>query len=62
MTGVCWRKRTHKWEVNITINGKFKYLGSFIDKEDAIKVRKEAEIKYDFHPNHGKVLENGGLR
>ena len=28
------------------INQKYIYLGSFINKQDAIKVRKEAELKY----------------
>lgn len=32
-------------------------LGHYIEKEDAIKVRKEAEIKYGFHENYGKKLE-----
>ncbi len=54
VTGVCWRKRQKKWEVNIVINGKFIYLGRFTDKADAIAARKAAEIEHGFHKNHGK--------
>ena len=44
--GVCWDKRAKKWKGHIMINGKTKHLGYFINKEDAIKARKEADIKY----------------
>ena len=40
----------------IKINYKTIYLGSFKNKEDAILARKEAEIKYDFHSNHDRVM------
>ena len=44
--GVCWDKKAKKWKAYIMINGKTKHLGYFINKEDAIKARKEGEIKY----------------
>jgi hypothetical protein len=35
--GVSFRKETQKWEANIWINGKKKYLGSYGTPEDAAK-------------------------
>ena len=52
-TGVVWFKRYSKWRARITINGKEKHLGYFIEKGDAITARKKANIKYGFHENHG---------
>jgi len=37
----------------IGVNNKTIRLGSFTDKEDAIKARKHAEKLYGFHANHG---------
>jgi hypothetical protein len=51
--GVSWCTRTNKWVSQVTINGKTIFLGRFIDKVDAIKVREKANIKYSFHKNHG---------
>lgn len=39
--------------VFIAHNNKFIYLGWFKKKNDAIRVRKKAEVHYKFHPNHG---------
>ena len=46
VTGVRWHKASNKWASLITFNGKEKHLGVFKNKSDAIKARKEAEIKY----------------
>ena len=54
--GVCWEKRPKKWKASITINGKAIGLGYFINKEDAIKARKEGEIKY-FGEFRSKIYE-----
>ena len=45
-TGVYWYKSRSKWLVRITVNGKCINLGYYDDLEEAVKVRKEAEIKY----------------
>ena len=45
-TGVVWNKKNNKWIAQITVNYKNIYLGSFINFEDAVKARKEAEEKY----------------
>lgn len=46
VTGVSWNKQNKKWESYIKINDEFIHLGNFKNKEDAIRVRKEAEEKY----------------
>ena len=52
--GVCWSKERMKWQAAIKVNGKRKFLGRFDDINDAALARKNAEIKYGFHRNHGK--------
>lgn len=56
VTGVYYNKINKYWVAQIKINYKTIYLGSFKNKEDAILARKEAEIKYDFHSNHDRVM------
>lgn len=46
VTGVSWEERTQKWHSYIWVNKKCLHLGRFIDFDDAVKVRKEAEEKY----------------
>lgn len=52
--GVCWHKDARKWNAYIKIDGKRKSLGYYHDVDDAIKARKDAEIEFCFHKNHGK--------
>lgn len=44
--GVCFSKTMNKWQARITINSKGIVLGYFDTKEEAYKVRKEAEEIY----------------
>jgi hypothetical protein len=44
--GIFWSEDGKYWMTYITVNKKRIYLGYFADKEQAIKARKEAEIKY----------------
>jgi hypothetical protein len=44
--GVTWNKRANKWSAQIKINGKHISLGDYINIEDAIKARKDGELKY----------------
>ena len=44
--GVGWRSHCNKWRAYIQCDGKFIHLGNFDNKEDAIKARKDAEVKY----------------
>ena len=45
-TGVSWAKRESKWSSYIMVDYKKKHLGYFTNKKEAIKARKEGEIKY----------------
>lgn len=53
--GVSWDKNHKKYEAYITFRGNRIRLGFFKKKEIAIKVRKEAELKYfgEFSKNEG---------
>lgn len=44
--GIYWHKRNNRWRAQIVVNHKQIYLGNFVNEQDAIKVRKKAEIKY----------------
>ena len=44
--GVHWSKKENKWISRIVINKKLKRVGCFVNKEDAIKARLFAELKY----------------
>lgn len=44
-TGVCENKKTGRWEAYIHYQKKRFFLGSFKEKSDAIRARKEAEAK-----------------
>lgn len=46
VTGVCYNKKTRKWQAHITLNNKTLYLGSFSEKVDAIAVRKQAILQH----------------
>ena len=52
--GVSWNKAKNAWDARIECNKKIYRLGRFKNKEDAIRARKDAEVKHGFHPNHGK--------
>lgn len=56
VTGVNWDRLTSKWRAKISVNNKHIHLGLFVDIEDAALARKQAELKYGFHSNHGKEL------
>lgn len=54
--GVGKHKLSGKWAANIRHNKRQIHLGLFDTLEEAVKVRKSAEIKFNYHPNHGKRL------
>lgn len=53
-TGIYQSKGDKKWEVEIKVDGKTKYLGRFRNLEEAVIERKKAEVFYRFHKNHGE--------
>jgi hypothetical protein len=53
--GVSWSKSRKRWFAQITVDGKNHNLGYHPDIADAAAARKRAEIKFGFHPNHGRA-------
>lgn len=58
VTGVYWNEKSKSWLASITVNNQRVHVGIFTHKEDAIKARKQAEIEYGFHSNHGIKKED----
>ena len=52
VTGVVQVGR--KWLASIMVNQKRYHLGHFDTIEDAAAARKAAEVRYEFHENHGR--------
>lgn len=46
VTGVSWAAKSKKWSAQIQVRGKMISLGRFVDKDEAIRVRQEAEDRY----------------
>ena len=46
VTGVYWDSTNHKWKSALQACGKRYNLGTFVNFDDAVKARKEAEKKY----------------
>ena len=55
-TGVGFIKKSSKWCATIHASGEAINLGYFSEISDAIEARKNAEIRYGFHDNHGKCI------
>lgn len=53
ISGVHWYKPADKWVAQIRVNRKCVHLGYFVTLFAAAYARHLAEIKYNFHPNHG---------
>jgi hypothetical protein len=58
--GVHWHKKDRVWKAYISYAGQRTNIGSFAIFDDAVKARKEAEIRLGFHPNHGRGGEQWG--
>ena len=44
--GIYWYERKKRWIAQIGVNKKTIHLGSFKNEKDALRVRREAELKY----------------
>jgi HNH endonuclease/AP2 domain len=54
VSGVFRRPTSGRWQVSIAANGKRIGLGTYECFEEAVAVRKAAEVTHGFHANHGK--------
>jgi len=52
VTGVTFQYG--KWKTRINVDGKRICLGSFVEFSEAVNARKNAEVLYGYHENHGK--------
>lgn len=52
--GIGWHKGTSKWRARITVDKKEINLGLFAKYSEAVDARKNAEVLYGFHKNHGR--------
>ena len=60
--GVNWYKPSNKWNAQIQIEGKKINLGYFIEFHEAVNARKNAEVLYGFHENHGNEFDDELLK
>lgn len=55
VTGVSFNKADKKWRAYISVRGNIRSLGFFNKIDDAIAARKDAEEKFGYHQNHGRL-------
>ena len=53
VAGISFRKDTNKWSAQISDDGKIVRLGCYKSKQEAIDKRRQAEIEFGYHANHG---------
>lgn len=54
VVGVRWESSRARWFAYISLEGVMKNLGRFNCLGQALKARREAEERYEYHANHGK--------
>lgn len=53
--GVSWHARYAKWQAAISNDGKRKCLGYFKNLDEAVQIRRAAELSLGYHENHGRI-------
>lgn len=56
-SGVVWHARDRRWQASIRHGGRKQHLGLFTRLDDAVRARREAEVRLGFHSNHGKRFD-----
>jgi len=54
--GVYWCKDRNKWCVEVHVDYKKLFIGRFDTLEKAVAARKQANPRYGFHQNHGRMV------
>ena len=54
VVGVSWCNTFKRWRATISVDDNKKSLGTFTEFSDAVNARKNAEVLYGYHENHGK--------
>ena len=54
VTGVYFHKRVQKYAAQSKVNRQVHFLGYYDTLEEAAAVRADANLKFNFHANHGK--------
>lgn len=52
-------KSSGRWEAAIRTDGRRRYLGSYVNFDDAVAARKAAERQHGYHENHGVEVNHG---
>ncbi|MCY1340613.1 HNH endonuclease [compost metagenome] len=52
--GVSWMAHIERWQAYIRVDGRRINLGYYKAIDEAASARKAAEVRYGFHPNHGR--------
>ena len=56
ITGVYFNKSIKKWVAQCRANGHQRYIGSYLDINDAAQAVLEFRMKHGFHKNHGQEI------
>lgn len=52
--GISWHKTKGYWQAYIKVDGRHIHLGSSKDFDEVLALRRDAEVRYGFHENHGR--------